>query len=117
MVVHACMICLMYLHALIIVSILTVVYLDNPFPSGVNLEVRCSHRPNDPLQGWSWSPYGREFPVLEMLNTSAAKYTESGSTLHINGVNTTDEGLYRCVYQSESFENNLYIHVYGKFLL
>ena len=97
-------------------SLLTLAYLDSPFPSGVNLEVECSVRPNNPLQGWSWSPYGFDYPQLEILNTSLAKYTESGSTLHINAVNTTDEGLYRCVYQSGYFENKLYIHVYGKYL-
>ena len=51
-----------------------------------------------------------------MLNTTLAKYTEKGTTLHLNGVNATGESLYRCVYQSESFENSVCIHVYGKSL-
>lgn len=97
---------------------LDIAYLDNPFPPGENVEVRCSYRQNDPLLGWTWSSNGSESNAM-MLNTILAKYTEleDGTTLRLNDVNTTDEGLYRCVYQSESFENSLYIHVYGKFLL
>ena len=75
----------------------------------------CSDLPNDPQRGWSWSPSGRESDAV-LINTSLAKYMENGSILRINAINTTDEGLYCCVYQNESVENNLYIHVYGKFL-
>ena len=85
-------------------------YLDDPFsPSNENLEVRCVVRHNNPLVGWSLSPDGTAI----LINTSLAKYTVSENTLRINGVNASDEGLYRCVYANTG-DPRLCIKVYGK---
>ena len=84
-------------------------FLDNPFPPDVSLEVRCNN--NGDLRGWSWSPDGAENTAV-ILNASA-KYTMSGTTLHINDVNSMDEGLYRCVYQG-GLVNQKCIYVFGK---
>ena len=48
-----------------------------------------------------------------MINISFAKYTVSENTLRINGVDASDEGLYRCVYESGTTKH-LCIFVYGK---
>ena len=90
-------------------------YLDNPFgPSNESLEVRCEVQDNDPPVRWSLSPDGTE--EIE-INTSLAKYTVTVSdrenTLHINGVDASDEGIYRCVYANARVRR-LCIKVYGK---
>ena len=89
-------------------------YLDNPFGlsiSNESLEVRCEVRDNYPLVGWSLSPDGAE--EIE-INTSLAKYTAlSENTLHINGVDASDEGIYSCVYESARIRR-LCIKVHGK---
>ena len=88
-------------------------YLDNPFgASNESLEVRCEVRDNDPPVGWSLSPDGAE--EIE-INTSLEKYTAvSENTLRINGVNASDEGIYRCVYASRTTIKHLCIFVHGK---
>ena len=93
------------------VLISTAAFLDNPFPLDANLEVSCNN--NGKLLGWSWSPDGTENTAV-MLNASA-KYTisASGTTLHINDVNSTDEGLYRCVYEGGLVPQKC-VYVYGE---
>ena len=88
-------------------------YLDNPFgPSNETLEVsRCEVQ--HPLVGWSHSPDGTVENAI-LINTSLAKYTVSENTLSINGVNASDEGLYRCVYASGTTIKRLCIFVHGK---
>ncbi len=87
-------------------------YLDNPFPSNVNLEVRCDTRP-EPLTGWSLSPNGEDG---SMINTSLPKYAMSqNNILRINGVDASDEGIYRCVHASGNVKR-LCIFVYGKLI-
>lgn len=76
----------------------------------MNLEVRCDVQ-SVPLLGWSLSPNGTESGA-KMINTSSAKYSERGSTLRINGVDASDEGLYRCVHGTGNIKN-LCILVHG----
>ena len=85
-------------------------YLDNPFPSNVNLDVRCNSPPV--LVGWSLSSNGTE-PDAKLIDTSLPKYTQNGNTLRIDGVNASDEGLYRCVYSTGKVPR-LCILVHGK---
>ena len=87
-----------------------IAFLDNPFPPNVSLEVSCDTR--DTLVGWSLSPNGTE-DSAKMINTSLAKYTVSHNTLSINGVDASDEGVYRCVHRNGN-EGRLCIYVYGK---
>ena len=89
-------------------------YLDNPFGPSISnesLEVRCEVQDNDPPVGWSLSHDGTE--EIE-INTSLEKYTAvSENTLRINGVDASDEGIYRCVYANGRIRR-LCIKVYGK---
>ena len=98
------MVCPSWLH--------TIDYLDNPFgPLNEKLEVRCEIQPEWPLVGWSLSSDGID--SLIPINTSLAKYTVSGNTLSINGVDASDEGIYCCVYTNGRIQR-LCIKVYGK---
>ena len=96
------------------VSILAADYLDSPFPSDVNVRVRCDPQPaaGIALQGWSHSHDGTERAAVG-INTSAAKYSVSGTTLSIRNVSASDEGLYRCLYATGN-HRRLCIYVYGK---
>ena len=79
------------------------------------MSCEAHNRHNYPLIGWSLSPDGAEPGI--MINTSLAKYTvsdhENTVSLRINGVNASDEGLYRCVYESGTIKH-LCIFVHGK---
>ena len=84
-------------------------FLD-PFPPNVSLDVRCDT--SDHLTGWSLSPDGTAGSA-KMINTSLAKYTMSDNTLSINGVDASDEGIYRCVHRTGNV-SRLCIYAYGK---
>ena len=74
--------------------------------------MKCDFRPNNPLNGWSLSPNGAASEKI-VINTSLAKYTVSENTLNITGVDASDEGLYRCEYESGTIKH-LCVYVYGK---
>ena len=84
-------------------------FLD-PFPPNIRLDVRCDT--SDHLIGWSLSPNGTEASA-KMINTSLAKYTVSDNMLSINGVDASDEGIYRCIHRTGSV-SHLCIYAYGK---
>ena len=46
--------------------------------------------------------------------TSSSQYTVNGSTLTIHRIGKSDEGLYYCVYGTETFQYNLCLFVYGE---
>ena len=85
-------------------------YLNNDSsPLAENLEVRCGSTP--PLNGWLWSRTGEN--STRVMSNITSKYTVMGTTLLINTVTRSDEGLYSCEYEGGSVKQ-LCIFVYGK---
>ena len=64
----------------------------------------CPHQSGHPHTGWSLSLGGGSGSAL---NTSLAKYTVDGRRLTISNIDGTDEGLYRCVYETGAIEELL----------
>ena len=93
----------------------TVDFLDrDPFPfADINVDVTCDDQSAGEFHGWSLSPDGAEPTAEMMINPLGPKYGVDGTTLHINNVSASDEGLYRCVYQAGN-EKTLCIYVFGK---
>ena len=63
--------------------------------------------------GWSLSPDGGSESVLD---TSLPKYSVDGRRLTISNINGTDEGLYRCVYDTGTTDRIACIYVYGEYI-
>lgn len=106
-----CIICVQHTMSCICI-LLCVDYLDHyPVPTGdINVEVSCDLGSVQDFTGWSLSLGG----TVEMINRNATgpKYTTDGTTLRINNVSASDEGLYRCIYRN-GVERKLCIYVHG----
>ena len=93
-----------------------IAYLAGDISISEQLTILCSEsvQPGMTLRGWSHSPDGSS--TLTLIDTSSSKYAVNGNTLAISNISSSDEGLYRCIYdQGEISGQSMCVYVYGKF--